>query len=310
MFSLCFMLVSTSWNIYCKGDFFTAYTKEDALRELAIMNMADDFMFGKVMQDKDICRGVLSVLLDMDVGKLRDITTQDTIKLFYDGHGIRLDVRIVNAGNEIFNAEMQQTNRSIARRSRYYQSMMDIDILPPGNKNGYDTLTNCYILFICTFDPFGKGLHRYTFTNTCLEVPGLKLNDGTYKIFFYTDASADDVSDEVKELLYYFTHSTDTVANNTKSDMIKSIHEKVTYIRTDEAMGGEFMKLSMRFAEIKAEGKAEGIAEGKAEGIAEGKTVGKVIVYYYDMNLSVDEIAERTKLPVSRINEIIEANRN
>lgn len=270
----------------------TGYTKEDAFNELAVMNVCDDFMFSKVMEDKNICRMVLSALLGMDVGELRDINTQDVIKLFYDGKGVRLDVRIINDTNNIFNAEMQQTNRCIPKRSRYYQSMMDIDILPPGNESNYNLLNDCYIIFICTFDPFQKGLHKYTFTNICHESPNLELNDGSFKIFFYTDAVTDDVSYELKELLYYFTHSTNEVANASKNDIIKSLHKKVTYIRTDGAVGGEFMTSRMKYAELMAEGRAEGVAD--------------VIMNIYANGYELEQIADMTGKSIEEVKNIVE----
>lgn len=274
----------------------TGYTKEDAFNELAVMNVCDDFMFSKVMEDKNICRMVLSALLGMDVGELRDINTQDVIKLFYDGRGVRLDVRIINDTNHIFNAEMQQTNRCISKRSRYYQSMMDIDILPPGNESNYDLLNNCYIIFICTFDPFHKGLHKYTFTNICHEIPDFELNDGSFKVFFYTDAAADDVSCGLKELLYYFTHSTNEVANASKNDIIKSLHKKVTYIRTDGAVGGELMTTRMKCAELRAEGRLE----GRIEGIAD------VIMNIYANGYELEQIADMTGKSIEEVKNIVE----
>ena len=37
---------------------------------------------------------------------------------------------------------------------------MDVSQLKPGED--YDTLPESYVIFICTFDPFGKGLYKYT----------------------------------------------------------------------------------------------------------------------------------------------------
>ena len=39
-------------------------------------------------------------------------------------------------------------------------------------------------MVICTFDPFGYGLGRYTFTESCQEKAGLKLNAGTRKKWY------------------------------------------------------------------------------------------------------------------------------
>ena len=40
------------------------------------LEFKDDFMFGKVMQDSELCRDVLECLLQRPVGKLRDVEPQ------------------------------------------------------------------------------------------------------------------------------------------------------------------------------------------------------------------------------------------
>lgn len=39
----------------------------------------------------------------------------------------------------------------------------------------YDKLKKQYIIFICTGDPFGRGLYKYTFCNLCKEMTDLEL---------------------------------------------------------------------------------------------------------------------------------------
>ena len=40
------------------------------------LTIADDFMFGKEMEDKGLCRKVLECLLEKPVGRLEDVQTQ------------------------------------------------------------------------------------------------------------------------------------------------------------------------------------------------------------------------------------------
>lgn len=49
-----------------------------------------------------------------------------------------------------------------------------------------------YVIFICTFDPFGEGRHIYTFCNTCQENTSLTLNDDAVKIVLNTKGTIDD----------------------------------------------------------------------------------------------------------------------
>lgn len=69
---------------------------------------------------------------------------------------------------------------NLPKRSRYHQAEMDVASIPPGSD--FNELKSSYVIFICTFDPFGKGLYQYTFENICKE-NGMPLGDGTPKFF-------------------------------------------------------------------------------------------------------------------------------
>ncbi len=83
-------------------------------------------------------------------------------------------MRIVSI-NKMIDVELQTYKQdAIGKRTRNYQSMIDIDSLMKGQD--YSELLDSYVLFIiCNYDPFEKakdvgfGLPRYTFKNTCLE---------------------------------------------------------------------------------------------------------------------------------------------
>ena len=49
-------------------------------------------------------------------------------------------------------------NRNIHKRTRYYQGMIDLNILEKGEN--YKSLKKSFVIFICTFDLFGRGRHR------------------------------------------------------------------------------------------------------------------------------------------------------
>ena len=67
--------------------------------------------------------------------------------------------------------------------------MIDLNILEKGDD--YNHLKKSYVIFICTFDPFGLGRHIYTFENRCSEDTTLTLNDGTVKIILNTKGTLD-----------------------------------------------------------------------------------------------------------------------
>ncbi|WP_432899992.1 PD-(D/E)XK nuclease family transposase [Treponema socranskii] len=85
------------------------------------LSFTDDFMFGTVMKNKRICKGVLERLLHIKVGKIEYPSLQKTIAPFYESKGIRLDV-YVSDPDRIFDIEIQTSiPPSLPKRTRYYQ---------------------------------------------------------------------------------------------------------------------------------------------------------------------------------------------
>ncbi len=85
---------------------------------------------------------------------------------------------VENGTQRHFNVEMQvERPKSLPRRTRYYHSQMDMDLLASGAD--YNLLPNTYVIFICDFAIFQTGprLYRYTFRNRCDE-DGRVLDDG------------------------------------------------------------------------------------------------------------------------------------
>ncbi|WP_277056031.1 Rpn family recombination-promoting nuclease/putative transposase, partial [Treponema socranskii] len=150
------------------------------------LTFTDDFMFGTVMKNQFICKGVIERLLHIKVGKIEYPSLQKTITPFYESKGIRLDV-YVSDSERVFDIEIQTSlPPSLPKRTRYYQSLMDVDNLLRGQS--YAELKESYVIFICTQDPFGKGLPVYEFRNICTADGTLFLDDKSYKVFYNVGA--------------------------------------------------------------------------------------------------------------------------
>ena len=236
------------------------------------LTLSNDFMFSKVMRDKEICRETLEILLDKKIGEITYIDNQKTIDINYDAKSVRLDVYVEDE-NRIYNIEMQVVNKKdLAKRSRYYQSMIDLNAIEKGEI--YRDLKESIVIFICKFDPFGKGLSKYTFENICNENKELYLKDGTSKVFFNTKDYYKERSEDAKSFLEYIEKET-TSENN----FVKKIEQKIRNIKENKEWRAEFMTLLMREQEIARDnfekGMAEGVIKGREEGIAEGVIRGR-----------------------------------
>ena len=70
------------------------------------LTFTDDFMFCKVMGDKEICKRVIREILRIDVEDIEYITRQKDFSPEYDSKGIRMDV-YVKGSDKVFDIEMQ-----------------------------------------------------------------------------------------------------------------------------------------------------------------------------------------------------------
>ena len=236
---------------------------ENTNKTIQQLNLEDDFLFSKVMSDKEVCRKVLEKILGVSIREVSIPATQKTINMLYDGKGIRLDVYINDDEGTVYNVEMErgkQKKAVLPKRSRYYQGNIDLDIISTGED--YRKLRKSFVIFICTFDPFGEGRHIYTFENRCKENPFLSLGDETTKIFLNTKGTMQDVDAEMLEFLSYVENTTDTFAAQAMSPLIKEIHKRVTEVKQSKEMEVEYMTLLQRDRENLELGREEGREQG------------------------------------------------
>ena len=209
------------------------------------LNLADNFLFGKVMGDTEICRRVLEKILNVPIKTVNFPVTRETADIAPDSGTIRLDACINDGQDAIYSIEMQCCgDEELPRKTRYFQCNIDSGLISSGES--CTKLKKSYIIFICTFDPFSDGRHIYTFENRCLEDLSLALGDETTEIFLSTKGEKDDVDDEIKDFLAYIENSTDACAQQTSSPLVRAIHKRVTEIKLDKDMELQYMTLLQR----------------------------------------------------------------
>ena len=234
------------------------------VKDIKDLNLEDDFLFAKVMSDSEICREVLEKILNIKIEKIVILEEQKVIDMLIESKGIRLDVYVKDEFGTIYNVEMQRgKNKNLPRRFRYYQGSIDLDLISKGDD--YKKLNKSFVIFICTFDLFGKGRHIYTFENRCIEDNTLTLDDGTKKIILNTKGTLDDVDSEMHDFLRYIETSTDYIASQSSGKLVKHIHNKVVEVKNSEKVQVEYMTLLERDREKIEEGIEQGIEIGKAD---------------------------------------------
>ena len=168
------------------------------------LTISDNFMFQRVMQNELLCKHLLEMALRIKIKRLMYMPNAEKfIKVSWEGKASRLDLYVELADGSAVDVEIQTTGNAeeLAKRTRYYQSILDADNLMKGEY--YTDLPKSYVIFICTFDPFGEKRNQYTFQNKCVENTDLSLNDGATKIFFNANGAVGDIDDELKNFLKY-----------------------------------------------------------------------------------------------------------
>ena len=211
--------------------------KYKRLEELEIW---DDFMFGAVMSNKALCKHLLEIILQKKIRDIRYTELQKTIDLQYDAKSIRLDVYVEDDLDSVYNIEIQTTDeKNLPKRSRFYQGMIDLNILNKGES--YNKLKKSFVIFICNYDPFGKGRCFYRFENICVDDPSLKLDDDSVKIMI------NPYGNDIDQYGEGFTALMDFLKNGQISDTYtESLKEEITEVKVSEEWRRRYMKLLIR----------------------------------------------------------------
>ena len=75
------------------------------------LNLSDDFLFGKVMQDEEILKILLEKVLGFAIKKVVLVQPQRVIEIDPEAHVIRLDVYDDDEVGSRYAVEMQQENK-------------------------------------------------------------------------------------------------------------------------------------------------------------------------------------------------------
>jgi len=230
----------------------------------------DDFIFMMVMQSAEICRDFLQMVLpeegfeevrvrpqgnlfftDDNANGAENFTieTQKTLKFAKDRHGVRLDA-LAKAENKWAAIEMQTWKEpALGKRSRYYKCNMDLDQLETGSE--YRDLKRSYVIFICTYDPFGQGSPVYYFQSWDVK-NRLNIGDEAYTIVLNTSCS----HDKVPENLMAFYEYVNDPSRSEGSELVRNINERVQKYNSQE-----WRVKRMRFEELRREQYEKGLSD-------------------------------------------------
>lgn len=220
------------------------------------LEITDDFLFGKVMRNPELCKRTIEAILNIEIDRIDYLEEQKTIDMSLDAKSVRLDVYVKDGNNTVYNIEMQPVKRdNLPKRSRYYQGMIDLELIEKGEY--YSKLNRSYVIFICNFDLFGKNRCIYTFENRCIEDTEIVLGDETQKVFLNSKGDTSNLNSNLKAFLAYINQK-----RKTENDFIELLDREVKKAKANLEWRREYMTLYIKYQEKMEEGRQEGRAEG------------------------------------------------
>ena len=90
------------------------------------LTLADDFIFSRIMQNTEICKEVLELLLKIKISNIKFPVAQKVIQTLKASKGVRMDVYVQEAdGQRVFDIEIHQgrslTSPLLPRHARFGQ---------------------------------------------------------------------------------------------------------------------------------------------------------------------------------------------
>ena len=260
------------------------------------LTFIDDYMFGEVMKNKEICKGVLERLTRLKIRDIEYPELQKSLKAGYESHGVRLDV-YVRDSDKVYDIEIQNKHYvDLGKRTRFYQSLIDADCLIRGTD--YKKLPESMIIFICKDDPFGRGLQKYSFRTVCAESDSVEFNDKCQKLIYNASAWEQEEDAGMRAFLQFVSR------NEASDDLTDGLLESVAEVKRNEIFRKEYLSMGVWESDIRdaalqegeEKGRQEGYSRGVEYGLAKGqgqKAIEDALILVRDFNVPPETAAEK-----------------
>ena len=265
------------------------WRKDKRIAKWNKLTLRNNFMFRLVMEKQELCKKLIECILGIKIKSISYMEHEKSFEANLKSKGIRLDLFVIDEDGVAYDIEMQMDNsykEFLGRRTRYYVSTMDNNALKKGER--YSQLRKSYVIFICTFDPFGRGLAKYTFNAICNEDHSLVLDDGVTRVFINTEGDRHRISKELASFIGYI--STGEVTD----DYTKDLDEEVRALRNDDGRERDYMTYMQTIMEHEEMAYNRGISQANKA----------MAIKMLKANKPYEEISEFTELTISEIDEL------
>ncbi len=230
------------------------------------IDISDDYMFRSVFgEDIELCSSLLSLALGHPITDAEFVDDNHELRSHRDARAAVLDVYFVARDGTHADLEMQRADeRNLALRIRAHLSAMDRDAVKRGDKR-FRATAETVSVFVCTFDPFGAALRRYTIRRTVQETAE-PIDDRQLGVVLNATGTKGDAADGLSPFLSYVSgyHGEEVMAD----DLVRRVDARVRAKRADLRWRRGFVSLQESLDYRYEQGLEQGLEQGAIEGVA------------------------------------------
>jgi hypothetical protein len=143
---------------------------------------------------------------------------------------------------------------------------MDMECILTGTE--YEELPDCYVIFICDFDPVGLGKYKYTRRQTFYEDASYEYEDGVHTVYLSTKGKNDsEVSKQLVKFLHFVGANLTESTEDFGDSLVRRLQDSIARIKASREMGERYMLFEELLKDEYSAGKKEGRTEGVVQSI-------------------------------------------
>ena len=226
-------------------------------KRLQDLTIKYNFMFCAVMSEEENCTRFLEMVLGFSISRI-DVSYERNMVYHPEYKGIRLDVYAKDQNNKRYNVEMQvKRDVALVKRSRYYHSQMDMELLAAGTS--YEELPDTFVIFLCDYDPFGKGLYCYTCGMQCKEDASVECDDGCQTIYLSTKGkNAEKLPESLVRFLKFVAADMEQSESDFEDEFVGQLQKSIHNVKESREMGERYMIFEEMMRDERKAGREEG----------------------------------------------------
>ena len=211
-------------------------------------------MFEKVLlRNKKLCKRLIEICIRKKIKEIHYRESEKRIEPFYGKKWIRLDVYVVDEDGNIYDLELQisDKDKNIPRRMRQNHNLIGCDSLEP--KEDFNNLKDVYVIFICLVDIYKHDEPVYRKRETIEGTYSLKEydnNDGEHTIVLNA-ACPWLPNDDLGRFLRFLKTGIAT------DDFTKDLLHEVELVKQDKELEAEYMSYLEDLDNMSAEREAK-----------------------------------------------------